>query len=178
MLFLRHRHLLSRPLSCKPEHEGCSPRSRTAASRRAGSGWRPAAQTFPGLRAEVRLLREVAGLSQPLASHPPSSSRHTDRLAHEMMSRWMAASSWSPVARAGAQRRAVLLPPVGQGVRTQYVVVLTHLSVRFPLRLWDPHVTADVEERLVVGPLDVVYSSTSLNKTVSRGTSHAFCEES
>ena len=44
---------------------------RALASRRAGSGWKPAAQTFPGLRAEVRLLREVAGRSQPLASHPP-----------------------------------------------------------------------------------------------------------
>ena len=50
------------------KHEGCSARRRTAASRRAGSGWRPATQTFPGLRAEVRLLREVAGLSQHLAS--------------------------------------------------------------------------------------------------------------
>ena len=119
--------------SCLTWHDGrrAASRHRTAAPRQAGSWRRPATQTFPGLRAEVRLLREVAGLSQHLASHPPSSLRHTDRLAHEMMSRCRR----SIIGRrsregAGAQRRAVLLPPVGQGVRTQYVVVLTRLSVR------------------------------------------------
>ena len=119
--------------SCLTWHDRrrAASRHRTAAPRQAGSWRRPATQTFPGLRAEVRLLREVAGLSQHLASHPPSSLRHTDRLAHEMMSRCRR----SIIGRrsregAGAQRRAVLLPPVGQGVRTQYVVVLTRLSVR------------------------------------------------
>ena len=160
------------------KHEGCSARCRTAASRRAGSGWRPAAQTFPGLRAEVRLLREVAGLSQPLASHPPSSSRHTDRLAHEMMSRWMAASSWSPLREgAGAQRRAVLLlPSVGQGVRTQYVVVLTHLSVRRCRQRRerapaDQHIAEPREElpreRLREDVTDVVFRADSARTDVS-----------
>ena len=108
------------------KHEGCSPRGRTAASRRAGSGWRPAAQTFPGLRAEVRLLREVAGLSQPLASHPPSSSRHTDRLAHEMMSRWMAASSWSPVARRRGRAKARSVVAAGRSGCSDAVCRRTH----------------------------------------------------
>ena len=94
--------------SCLTWHDGrrAALRHRTAAPRQAGSWWRPAVQTFPGLRAEVRLLREVAGLSQPLASHPPSSSRHTGRLAHEMMSRWVAASIWSPVARRRGRAKA------------------------------------------------------------------------
>ena len=82
-------HAMHAKTSCLTWHDGrrAALRHRTAAPRQAGSWRRPATQTFPGLRAEVRLLREVAGLSQHLASHPPSSLRHTDRLAHEMMSR-------------------------------------------------------------------------------------------
>eukprot|EP01045_Picozoa_sp_COSAG04_P011312 COSAG04_NODE_725_length_10792_cov_4.701206_11_plen_177_part_00 len=53
-----------------------------------------------------RLLQEVAGLSQHLASHPPSSLRHTDRLAHKMMSRWMAVDSRPPVARKRGRAKA------------------------------------------------------------------------
>ena len=82
-------HAMHAKTSCLTWHDRrrAASRHRTAAPRQAGSWRRPATQTFPGLRAEVRLLREVAGLSQHLASHPPSSLRHTDRLAHEMMSR-------------------------------------------------------------------------------------------
>ena len=61
-----------------------------AAASRSGSVQKPVRQTSR----EPQLVRGYgglpsggAGLSQPLSSHPPSSLRHTDRLAHEMMSR-------------------------------------------------------------------------------------------
>ena len=63
-------HAMHAKTSCLTWHDRrrAASRHRTAAPRQAGSWRRPATQTFPGLRAEVRLLREVAGLSQHLAS--------------------------------------------------------------------------------------------------------------
>ena len=54
-------HAMHAKTSCLTWHDGRRAallRHRTAAPRQAGSWWRPAVQTFPGLRAEVRLLRE------------------------------------------------------------------------------------------------------------------------
>ena len=63
-------HAMHAKTSCLTWHDRrrAASRHRTAAPRQAGSWRRPATQTFPGLRAEVRLLQEVAGLSQHLTS--------------------------------------------------------------------------------------------------------------